>query len=88
MCYSFSMTFTERRMKHFERIADFSIAPLTASERYGFGDLAIGESIAITPTENETIVKVRGHIGAHGQYYKKKFKTKTVNGKLYVLRIA
>jgi hypothetical protein len=57
-----------------------------AHTRYGFGFLKIGESLVITP-QDENIVKIRTHLGAHGQYHDKKFKTRTVDGKLHVLRI-
>ena len=64
----------------------FATTKQPAHERYGFGLLKIGESLVITP-QDENIVKIRTHLGAHGQYHDKKFKTRTVDGKLHVLRI-
>jgi hypothetical protein len=60
---------------------------LKAAERYGFGRLAVGETVEIR-LDDENPAKVRGHIGAHGQYYRKQFRTRTIRGSLFVTRIA
>lgn len=62
----------------------FEEAP--AHERYKFGSLERGECVMI-PLDGENPAKIRGHIGAHGQYYGKKFRTKTVGSNLYIARI-
>lgn len=59
----------------------------TAHERYGFGKLSVGEVMAVD-LGGESAKKVQVYVHSHGQYYNKKFKTRTRNGSLYVKRIS
>lgn len=59
-----------------------------AHERYGYGSMEVGQTISIDLSlQDESAVKIRGHLGSHAQYYSKKFKTKVHNGVLHIMRI-
>lgn len=64
----------------------------TASRFYEFHDMGNGETISIpiakAQERGENLIKARLHIGAHAQYYSKKFKTRIIDNVLYVKRIA
>lgn len=57
--------------------------------RYGYGSLKVGETTSVDIGDKDTrfVAKLRCGISSHSQYYGKKFKTKTVEGKLYIHRI-
>lgn len=60
-----------------------------AHQRYGFGPMSVGDVITIDlEAHNETKEKIQRHISAHGQYHGKKYKTRSVDGLMYVKRIA
>lgn len=60
--------------------------PDTAQERYGFGAMAVGDVVAVDlDGENKRMVQIHAH--SHGQYHGKKFKTKELDGILYIKRI-
>lgn len=58
--------------------------------RYGYGSLSVGETTSVDVDEMDTsfIAKLRCGISSHSQYYGKKFKTKVVDGKLYIQRLS
>jgi hypothetical protein len=58
-----------------------------AHERYGFGDIEVGEVLAV-PLNGLPAVEVQKHVHSHAQHYGKKFKTRARNGSLYVKRTA
>lgn len=57
-------------------------------ERYGFGFLEVGESVAIDLADH-AITKSSLHAHVHNYGYRKgiKFKTKTVDGVMHIMRI-
>jgi len=58
-------------------------------EIYGYGRLEVGESTAVDlSATNETATKIRGMIYSHANYHGKKFKTRTVDGILRIMRVA
>lgn len=68
---------------------DIFLTDLPVHERLGFGAMKIGEVIQIDLLRHGmTSMQARGHIGSHGAYYGKKFKTKTKGDILHVKRIS
>lgn len=61
----------------------------TIAEVYGFGALGVGGTVSIRLADTGmTAMRLRGHVSSHGQYYRKKFRTKVVDGVMHVLREA
>ena len=59
-----------------------------AKDRYGYGKMEIDEVLEIKNIMAEGgAAKIRCNIHAYGQYHNKKFKTKTVDGSLFIKRI-
>lgn len=58
--------------------------------RYGYGSLKVGEttSVDVDDRGSQFVAKVRCGISSHSQYYGKKFKTKVIDGKLYIQRLS
>ena len=65
-------------------MTDFFCEP--AHERYGFGSMAVGENLVID-LMGEAAWPVQNHVHSHGRYHGKKFRTKEIDGKLYIKRI-
>lgn len=70
---------------------ELSMPEKTASQYYGFSDIEVGETFQVTlkkaSARGESLIKVRLHIGAHAQYYEKKFKTRIIEDVLYAKRV-
>lgn len=49
-----------------------------AHERYGYGTLKVGETVAVQVDDRAHSARVRSGVCSHGQYYSKKFKTSLV----------
>lgn len=58
-----------------------------AHKRYGYGSLKIGGIVSI-PCNKDEVIKIRSGISSHAQHRNKKFKTRTLDGIMYVKRIA
>lgn len=58
--------------------------------QYGYGELKIGEMTTVDVADKGArfVAKVRCGLSSHSQYYGKKFKTKVVEGKLYIQRLS
>ena len=57
-------------------------------ELYGFGTLAIGDICEVDlKAHDKTAKEIQAFVHAYGQYTKKKFKTKALNGVLYIKRV-
>ena len=56
---------------------------------YGYGDLLIGDICEVDLiAHDKTAKEIQTFVHAYGQYTKKKFKTKAVNGVLYIKRVS
>ena len=57
-------------------------------EFYGYGDLRVGEMCEVNLLiHNKDPNELQRFIHSYGQYAKKKFKTKALNGVLYIKRV-
>jgi len=57
-------------------------------ELYGYGSLTIGDICEVDlKAHNKTPREIQAFVHAYGQYFQKKFKTKTLNGVLYIKRV-
>ena len=61
---------------------------LPAHVRYGYGSLKIDEAVEIPVQNQSEAAKIRGGVGAYGQYYNKKYKTAVKNGFIFIKRIS
>lgn len=60
-----------------------------AHVRYEFGELDVGERLALNLGHcYEPAEKIQALIASHGKYYGKKFKTKKIRSKLYIERVS
>lgn len=63
-----------------------------ASERYHLETMNVGDIGKITKDQaekyGESFYQVQGHVGSYGRRSGKKFRTKTVNGILHIMRIS
>ena len=57
-------------------------------ELYGYGELLIGDICVVDLiAHDKTAKEIQAFVHAYGQYTKKKFQTKALNGVLYIKRV-
>ena len=57
-----------------------------ATERYGFGDLEVGNAIVVKPMKDD-LQRIKQLVSSHAQYHRKKFLMRIEGGALYIMRI-
>ena len=67
---------------------DIFLNDLPNYQLYGYGDLLIGDICEVDLVAHDKNAKeIQAFVHAYGQYTKKKFKTKALNGVLYIKRV-
>lgn len=67
---------------------DIFLNDLPNYELYGYGALEVGDICEVDlVTHDKTSKEIQTFVHAYAQYAKKKFKTKALNGVLYIKRV-